>query len=241
MAEYKVTGTDLENVADAIRTKGGTSAGLYFPDGFVTAIGNIPTGGGGEPTLITKSISANGTYDAEDDDADGYSSVTVAVPTGSRLVSGTFTPSSANKGSSVDISIPYAGNGYPISCVIYPSVGSYKSGSDIYELIQDKVITMFCAAKNDIGTAPDYLDNSNLNKNGVFSFGVYKYGTSDKQTYSSGMSRDYAMYVERWGASESNSACVRFKSATKMAVFVANTSYGFKDGIEYTYEIVYSA
>ena len=33
-------------------------------------------------TLIEKTITANGTYDAEDDDADGYSSVTVNVPSG---------------------------------------------------------------------------------------------------------------------------------------------------------------
>lgn len=39
-------------------------------------------GGGGSATLITKSITANGTYDAEDDSADGYSQVTVAVPSG---------------------------------------------------------------------------------------------------------------------------------------------------------------
>jgi hypothetical protein len=40
------------------------------------------SGGGGESaTLITKTITANGTYDAEDDNADGYSSVTVNVPT----------------------------------------------------------------------------------------------------------------------------------------------------------------
>lgn len=37
-------------------------------------------GGGGSATLITKAITANGTYSAEDDDADGYSSVTVNVP-----------------------------------------------------------------------------------------------------------------------------------------------------------------
>ena len=41
--------TDLTSVADAIRTKGGTSASLAFPSGFVTAIGNIPTGGGTLP------------------------------------------------------------------------------------------------------------------------------------------------------------------------------------------------
>lgn len=38
---------DLASVADAIRTKGGTSASLAFPAGFVQAIGDIPTGGGG--------------------------------------------------------------------------------------------------------------------------------------------------------------------------------------------------
>lgn len=79
MSNYNVTDTELTSVANAIRTKGSTSAGLSFPDGFVTAIGNIPTGGGGS-TLITKSISANGTYAASSDNADGYSSVTVNVP-----------------------------------------------------------------------------------------------------------------------------------------------------------------
>ena len=39
--------TDLTAVADAIRTKGGTSASLAFPNGFVDAIDAIETGGGG--------------------------------------------------------------------------------------------------------------------------------------------------------------------------------------------------
>ena len=55
------------------------------------------TGTAPSPTLITKSITANGTYDAEDDDADGYSSVTVSVSGGggNGLVyeTGTWTPS----------------------------------------------------------------------------------------------------------------------------------------------------
>lgn len=37
-------------------------------------------GGGGSATLISKSITANGTYDAGDDNADGYSDLTVSVP-----------------------------------------------------------------------------------------------------------------------------------------------------------------
>ena len=46
MANYLVTDTDLTSVADAIRTKGGTSAQLEFPDGFVSAVEEIETGGG---------------------------------------------------------------------------------------------------------------------------------------------------------------------------------------------------
>lgn len=47
MANYLTTDTDLTAVADAIRTKGGTSADLVFPGGFVDAIDAIETGGGG--------------------------------------------------------------------------------------------------------------------------------------------------------------------------------------------------
>lgn len=43
--EYLTNDTDLTKVANAIRSKGGTSATLVYPDGFVTAINNIQTGG----------------------------------------------------------------------------------------------------------------------------------------------------------------------------------------------------
>ena len=45
---------DLTSVANAIRTKGGTSASLAFPADFVSAIGAIPTGGGGYDYDIKK-------------------------------------------------------------------------------------------------------------------------------------------------------------------------------------------
>lgn len=43
MANYVVSTENLQSVAAAIRTKGGTSGLLEFPTGFNTAIGNIPT------------------------------------------------------------------------------------------------------------------------------------------------------------------------------------------------------
>ena len=45
--EYLTNDTDLKAVADAIRTKAGSTAQLSFPDGFITAVNGIQTGGSG--------------------------------------------------------------------------------------------------------------------------------------------------------------------------------------------------
>lgn len=52
MSNYIVSDTSLGSVADAIRTKGGTSAPLEYPQGFIDAIDAIETGGGGGDTPI---------------------------------------------------------------------------------------------------------------------------------------------------------------------------------------------
>lgn len=41
---YLTTGFDLTSIADAIRTKGGTSASLVYPAGYISAINALPTG-----------------------------------------------------------------------------------------------------------------------------------------------------------------------------------------------------
>lgn len=46
MANYLTTDTELTSVANAIRAKSGGSSPLEFPDGFVSEIGAIPSGGG---------------------------------------------------------------------------------------------------------------------------------------------------------------------------------------------------
>ena len=51
--EYSVNQSDLVSVANAIRTKGGTSEALVFPDGFVSAVQAIQSGGGGTITATT--------------------------------------------------------------------------------------------------------------------------------------------------------------------------------------------
>ena len=47
---------------------------------YLAKIAENGPGGGGEAVLINKSISANGTYNASSDSADGYKKVTVSVP-----------------------------------------------------------------------------------------------------------------------------------------------------------------
>lgn len=69
MADYLVTDTELTSVANAIRTKGGTSANLSFPTEFVSAINDIPTGS--EPTG-TKYIYTDETDITEAFDVGGY-------------------------------------------------------------------------------------------------------------------------------------------------------------------------
>lgn len=80
MADYLVTDTDLTSIASAIRTKGGTSAQLTFPGGFVDAVGAIPTGGTTPTGTKQISISASGTIT---EDVTNYANVEVSVPQGS--------------------------------------------------------------------------------------------------------------------------------------------------------------
>lgn len=52
MADYLTTDTELTSVANAIRTKGGTSAALEWPGGFAQAIADISSGGSVETAQI---------------------------------------------------------------------------------------------------------------------------------------------------------------------------------------------
>ena len=88
MATYKVVdadqlNADMSSVADSIRTKGGTTDALAWPDGYKTAIDSIPAGS--TPSLQSKSVTytSNGTNTITPDAGyDGLSSVdvTVAIP-----------------------------------------------------------------------------------------------------------------------------------------------------------------
>ena len=238
MANYIASDTDLTSVANAIRTKGGTSSSLVFPSGFVTAIQNIPSGG--SATLITKSITANGTYNASSDSADGYSQVSVAVPV-LPVVSGTFTPGNTEANSVKSITVPYTGNGYPVACVIRPTAGSYKSGTSIYTSTQQKAVVMYAMSKANAGEAPDYSTTTSEKNQGTV-VAMYKNSSSDATNIAPSGSKNSFIFTSYNASGNAAQNIVRFKSKTEMTVYVGGGSnYGFLAGTEYTYEIVYSA
>ena len=72
MADYVVNENDLTSIANAIRTKGGTTASLSFPTGFVSAINAISSGGGAGTTVtITCDDDPDAVYFIGGEAADG--------------------------------------------------------------------------------------------------------------------------------------------------------------------------
>lgn len=95
-------------------------------------MGNVfnKIGGGSQPaTLITKSISVNGTYEASSDGADGYSEVTVSVnptlKTKSISANGTYTAASDNAYGYSQVVV-----NVPLKTKSISSNGTYNASSD---------------------------------------------------------------------------------------------------------------
>jgi len=197
--------SDLEDIADAIRAKGGASSTLAFPAGFIAGIGNIPSGGG------------------------------TSIP----LVTGSFTPAAADAGSAEDVSLSYTGNGYPLFAIIYPK-GGYKTGSDIKTSAKYRAIMMWGMSKLDMSAIPDYSANDEKNK--TLCMSVYKNDSAgtDPTVFNAQASTEGRSYYNS-NASASSTACARFKDKSTLSVFVGDTSFGFLAGVEYTYQILYSA
>jgi len=65
------------------------------------------SGGAKAPTLITKNITANGTYNASSDNADGYNQVSVNIPLKTKNITanGTFNASSDNAAGYSQVSV----------------------------------------------------------------------------------------------------------------------------------------
>lgn len=191
MANYIVSDTDLTSVANAIRTKGGTSDQLSFPTGFNTAIANISAGD---------------------------------LP----VTAGSFTTQSTEGVQTV--SIPYNGNGYPISLQIVIDGGAWGKSSFTRGEIQVLSIT-----KDKPNVVPLY--NGTTSTNGGLRSAVYAKDTLGSKSYMYG---DSSMYTQ---TNPSETSPIHIKAKNTITVYVApslSTNCFFLANQKYNYVVVYN-
>lgn len=103
--------SNLTSVANAIRAKSGGTGPLAFPAGFVSEIGNIPTGGGVTPSGTKNiTITENGTT-TEDVTNYANAEITVDVQSGGSaagMASGSFTPAENVKSQTISVGQAYS-------------------------------------------------------------------------------------------------------------------------------------
>lgn len=191
------------------------------------------------PTLITKNITANGTYNATDDNADGYSSVTVNVSGGgggaTNLITGTFT-TNATSGAQT-INIPYTGTGYPLKVWVEVEPSWYDNTSTWYNTIQRYAVGWVCITKANPTTAPTYTTSGAANTGS--SLAVYKTNATSATSFTRSGSNGSNMWTS--SAATANSTCVKVLSGNRLSVFVAGESYGLLASTTYRYIVMYSS
>lgn len=197
-------------------------------------------GGGSSATLITKTISANGTYSAEDDSADGYSEVTVNVPSGaSNVVTGTF--KGTTTGAAMDVDLNYSGTGYPIAVLIFPEEGTANPNGNYYPTLLRGAVMLYSVIKNVSTTAPTYTGGTNDDTTYAYR---NKSSTSSASTTGAGGGVSTKLYNDA-AATSGLSSLVKIRSNKKLSVYIISSSGsstgGFMANIDYRYIVYYSS
>lgn len=151
--EYKTTSTELTTIANAIRTKGGTSQPLEYPTEFVSAIQNIPSGGSvqSKSKTYTPTESRQTETVTPDNGYIGLSSVNItvdAIQTETKSVTPTemaqtITPSSGKYLTEVEVGAidsNYVGSGVPIRQMLSQTGNTVYANSGYYPSNISKVL-----------------------------------------------------------------------------------------------------
>jgi len=156
------------------------------------------------------------------------------------IVTGTFEPTVAEEGTVKTISTGYTGSGYPIAAFVFPSVGAYKSGSDIYTTVHMRGVVMLALAKADMSTSP-LFDTQNIERNWASAVAEYKDSSSDASVLSAAYGKTLPAMTSYNANGDYAVQALRFTGKTNMTVYISDASkYGFISGIEYTYYVIYS-
>lgn len=151
----------------------------------------------------------------------------------SNTVTGTFTGTAEG---SIDIDLAYAGEGYPIGVMIFPSASSEAT---FKSTIHQYSCAFFACVKDYLDYTPSYTGTRAYD----FTKTLYRYKTSTTDASRTGDSNAITgvTFADADATSDSNKF-VRVRSSTKLAVYIRGTSgwAGFMPNIEYTYIVVYS-
>lgn len=169
--------------------------------------------------------------------ADGEAVVGTATAGGgaSNFVTGTFRGTTA--GVVLDIDIPYTGNGYPLCVVIAPTDG-LMGDTTFYNTVSRYAIGIVSIYKTYTDTVPTYASSGAENQCTVNT--MYKSSTSSATSFGRVSSNDAVIFYGTDASPSGSTQSVVFENATRMRVRIKGTSYGFLNGIEYTYYVIYS-
>lgn len=263
----------LPNSASA--TSIGTVKGIISPSKTERYL-NIPSGYNSSAKYYTihqmvidsKTITSNGTYYAEDEDAHGWDEVIVNVsgitPSGTMSITsnGTYDVTQyasadvnvsgggasnvvvgsfkATEDGVLTIPLAYTGTGYPLSLIVFVKDGYNASGTDFASLVSQNAVAVWGFTKSYPNLTPTYLDDSVI-ENKCDPFIVRKNSTSSATSYSpNSTSSGISVFSARTPYSNWNQL-LKIASATSMRVCIASSGYAFRPNIEYEYHIVYSS
>ena len=157
----------------------------------------------------------------------------------SNIVTGTFKYSQTSA-SAQSITLNYSGTGYPIACIVVLDDGILNE--TYTNTVARYAIAQYFMTKTYADETPTYTTSGNANQGAVAT--VYKSSASTAATLTRTSSATANTFSSS-NASGSTTTCVRFKSKTSMSIYAGANSgtsrYGFFNGLQYRYWVIYSS
>lgn len=205
----------------------------------------ISGGGGGSATLIDKSISANGTYIAENDSADGYKKVVVNVPSGiTNIKTGSFTAVEGAADNIVDTG--YTGNGYPVAMLVVVDGGlenNTNASSQMWQASPVNIIGAYYMAKSNFNLAPIYDSTNNIPVEDRANIVTTRKSGSGTTSFNYKGAREIKFFTGSGvptGGTGSSETAIKFYDK-KTFKYAAGSANGFCVGAVYNWWIIYSS
>ena len=174
-------------VSDTTAAAADVASGKYFYTSAGVRTQGTGSGGGGG-TIISKSITANGTYNASDDNADGYSPVTVNVSNWTLLGSTTLTINTTSTSAASAGTVACGSAAYTKDAVIWVHIRGQSGKRNGYFYGSDTIFINHQKANGSTSAfsapAVEYIrvSSSGTYTTATGSYGVYGYSINSSGT-----------------------------------------------------------